>query len=119
MPTEVDTTLEAFRLHLPTYTIETDLRLVRTLKRIKIKAASMQWMAGRTFSNLERCTIIWPHYPETLAQTEVSTHISHTMIISHTMVITHMTIILHMMIMSSTLPNFPTRDILYDKSYLE
>ena len=27
----------------------------------------MQWMAGRTFSRLEECTIIWPHYPEALA----------------------------------------------------
>ena len=75
MPTEVDIlrhfeqleTLEAFRLRLPTYTVETDLPLVRTLKRITIKTVSVQWMAGRTFSNLEECTIIWPHYPETLA----------------------------------------------------
>lgn len=75
MPTEVDIlghfehleTLEAFRLRLPTYTIETDLPLVRTLKRITIKTVSVQWMAGRTFSNLEQCTIIWPHYPESLA----------------------------------------------------
>ena len=75
MPTEVDIlghfehleTLEAFRLRLPTYTIETDLPLVRTLKRITIKTVSVQWMAGRTFSRLEECTIIWPHYPEALA----------------------------------------------------
>jgi len=60
-------TLEAFRLRLPLYTIETDLPLVRTLKRIKIKTVSVQWMAGRALSNLEECTIIWPHYPETLA----------------------------------------------------
>ncbi len=75
MPIEVDIlrhfeqleTLEAFRLRLPTYTIETDLPLVRTLKQITIKTVSVQWMAGRSFSKLEECTIIWPHYPETLA----------------------------------------------------
>jgi hypothetical protein len=75
MPTEVDIlghfehleTLEAFRLRLPTYAVETDLPLVRTLKRIMIKTVSVQWMAGRTFPNLVECTIIWPHYPETLA----------------------------------------------------
>jgi hypothetical protein len=75
MRTEVDIlrhfeqleTLEAFRLRLPTYAIETDLPLVRTLKRLKIKTVSVQWMAGRTFSKLEECTVIWPHYPETLA----------------------------------------------------
>ncbi len=75
MPTEVDIlrhfeqleTLEAFHLRLPTYTIETDLPLVRTLKQITIKTVSVQWMAGRTFSKLEECIITWPRCPETLA----------------------------------------------------
>ena len=58
---------EAFRLRLPTYSLDTELPLVRTLKRMKIKTVSVQWMAGRTFPNLVDCTIIWPHYPETLA----------------------------------------------------
>ena len=59
--------LEAYRLRLPTYAVETDLPLVRTLKRMKIKTVSVQWMAEHTFTNLDECTIIWPHYPETLA----------------------------------------------------
>lgn len=75
MRTEVDIlthferleTLEANHLHLPLYPIETDLPLVRTLKRMKIKNVSVQWMVGRTFPNMAECTIIWPHYPETLA----------------------------------------------------
>ena len=75
MRTEVDIlthfeqleTLEAFRLRLPTYGPETDLPLVRTLKRMKIKTVSVQWMAGRTFPKLQECDIIWPHYPEALA----------------------------------------------------
>ena len=60
-------TLEAYGLRLPNYPIETDLPLVRTLKFMKIKGASVQWMAGRTFPNLVKCTVIWPHFPETLA----------------------------------------------------
>jgi hypothetical protein len=74
MRTEVDIlaqferleTLEAYRLRLPTYPIESDLPLVRTLKQLTIKTVSVQWMAGRTFPNLVEATIIWPHYPETL-----------------------------------------------------
>lgn len=58
--------LEAYRLHLPTYTRDTDLPIVRTLKRMSIKIVSVQWMSGRTFPALEDCTIIWPHHPEAL-----------------------------------------------------
>ena len=75
MRTEVDIlsqfqnleTLEAYRLRLPNYHTDVDLPLVRTLKWMKIKTVSVQWMAGRTFPNMEECTIIWPHYPESLA----------------------------------------------------
>ncbi len=74
MRTEVDIlaqfehleTLEAHRLRLPHYHTDVDLPLVRTLKWMKIKTVSVQWMAGRTFPNMEDCTIIWPHYPESL-----------------------------------------------------
>ena len=58
--------LEAYRLHLPTYGHDVDLPIVHTLKRMSIKAVSMQWMYGRTFTSLEDCTIIWPHHPETI-----------------------------------------------------
>ena len=57
-------TLEAYRLRLPTYAVQTGLLLVRTLKHMKIKTVFVQWVAGRTFPNTEECTIIWPHYPE-------------------------------------------------------
>jgi len=75
MRTEVDIlaqfqqleTIEAYGLRLPLYTLQTDLPIVRALKHMKIKAVSVQWMAGRTFPNMEDCTITWPHYPETLA----------------------------------------------------
>ena len=58
--------LEAYRLHLPTYSPDVDLPIVRTLKRMIIKVVSVQWMCGRTFPSLEDCTIIWPHHSETL-----------------------------------------------------
>lgn len=60
-------TLEAHYLHLPKYRVETNLPLVHTLKRMKITAVSVQWMAGRTFPNMEECAIISPRYPETIA----------------------------------------------------
>jgi hypothetical protein len=58
--------LEAYRLHLPTYAHDVDLPLVHTLRRMSIKIVAVQWMAGRTFPDLEDCTIIWPHHPKTL-----------------------------------------------------
>ena len=58
--------LEAYRLHLPTYSHDVDLPIVRTIKRMSIKIVSIQWMSGRTFPVLEDCTIIWPHHPESL-----------------------------------------------------
>ena len=75
MQTEVDiltqfeqlVTLEAYRLRLPNYPVETDLPLVRTLKYMKINNVSVQWMAGRTFPNMAECTVIWPHRRDTLA----------------------------------------------------
>jgi len=58
--------LEAYRLHLPTYSREVDLPIVRTLRRMNIKIVPVQWMSGRTFPALEDCTIVWPHHPESL-----------------------------------------------------
>jgi hypothetical protein len=60
-------TLEAHCLRLPEYPVENNLPLVRTLKRMKITAVSVQWMAGRTFPNMADCAIISPRHPETLA----------------------------------------------------
>ena len=60
-------TLEAHHLRLPFYPIKTDLPLVCTLRRMKIKLVSVQWMVGRTFPNMEECTLIRPCSPGTLA----------------------------------------------------
>ena len=60
-------TLEAYRLRLPNYPVETDLPLVRTLRYMKIKLVSVQWMSGRTFPDMVECTLILPHNARTLA----------------------------------------------------
>ena len=62
--------LEVHCLRLPTYPVETNLPLIRTLKRMKIKDVSVQWMAGRTFPNMEECAIIFPRHPDTLVHGE-------------------------------------------------
>ena len=54
------------RLHLPLYSHTVHLPLTRTLKRLFLKTTSVQWMNNRSFSRLIECTIIWPHFPETL-----------------------------------------------------
>ena len=53
-------TLEARGLRLPPYPVEAVLPLVHTLKYMKINDVSVQWMAGRTFYNLEECEITKP-----------------------------------------------------------
>ena len=60
-------TLEASGLDLPPYPVEMDLRLVHTLKYMKINRVSVQWMAGRTFPNLKECEIIEPLNPEMIS----------------------------------------------------
>ena len=54
------------RLHLPLYSDTAHLPLIRTLKRLFLKSTSIQWMNNRTFPKLVECTIVWPHFPETL-----------------------------------------------------
>jgi len=58
--------LYVHRLHLPLYSHTVHLPLTGTLKRLFLKSTSVQWMNNRTFSKLVECTIIWPHFPETL-----------------------------------------------------
>jgi len=57
-------TLEACGLRLPSYPPDRDLPVVRTLKHIKLKAASIQWMMGREFPLVTECEIIWPRQIE-------------------------------------------------------
>ena len=56
--------LDACDLCLPTYAVETDLKLVDTLKSLRINYTSIQWMVDRMFPNLEECEITQPLHCE-------------------------------------------------------
>lgn len=58
--------MHVHRLHLPLYSQTVHLPLIHSLRRLFLKSTSIQWMSNRTFSKLVECTIIWPHFPETL-----------------------------------------------------
>jgi len=55
-------TFEADRLPLPWYGLSADLPLLCTLHKLKLRASSVQWMAGREFPCLEDCAILLPHH---------------------------------------------------------
>ena len=55
--------LESFtvsHLSFPTYPNHVELPFVHTLRHLSLKAASIQWMSGRTFHALEHCALIFP-----------------------------------------------------------
>ena len=62
---------EADRLLLPFYEPNTDLPLLSTLRKLQLRACSVQWMAGRQFSCLEECAILLPRHWEVIQQNEV------------------------------------------------
>ena len=62
---------EAECLHLPLYEIDTNLPLLSTLRKLQIRACSIQWMAGRHFPCLEECKILLPRHWVTIQQQEV------------------------------------------------
>jgi len=53
---------EAQRLHLPIYSPGASLPLIQTLTELVLKSVSVQWMAGKVFPALKRCTITFPHH---------------------------------------------------------
>jgi len=53
-------TLTASHLPLPIYAHDINLLFVNTLRHLTLRAVSLQWMSGRTFGVLERCTISFP-----------------------------------------------------------
>src|SRR5258706_1847421 len=53
-------TFTASHLPLPVYHNDTDLPLVHTLRHLKLRSVSIQWMSGRTFQALETCALIFP-----------------------------------------------------------
>jgi len=62
---------EADRLHLPFYEPNTNLPLLCTLRKLQLRACSVQWMAGRQFPCLEECAILLPCHWEVIQQHEV------------------------------------------------
>ena len=55
-------TLEANRLPLPMYEHNANLPLLCTLQKLRLRASSVQWMAGRVFPCLEECAILLPQH---------------------------------------------------------
>jgi len=52
--------LTASHLSFPIYNNDVDLPFVHTLRRLSLRAVSIQWMSGRTFRALESCTLLLP-----------------------------------------------------------
>ena len=62
---------EADRLHLPFYEPDTNLPLLSTLRKLQLRACSIQWMAGRHLPCLEECAILLPRHWVAIQQHEV------------------------------------------------
>jgi len=52
----------AQHLRLPIYPPDASLPLIQTLSRLTLKCVSVQWMAGKVFPALWRCSITFPHH---------------------------------------------------------
>ena len=64
-------TFEVDHLPLPFYELNTNLPLTCTLRKLQLRASSVQWMAGRQFPSLEECAILLPRHWEPIHQHEV------------------------------------------------
>ena len=53
-------TFTASHISFPIYHNNVDLPFVHTLRHLRLRAASIQWMSGRTFHVLMDCTLIFP-----------------------------------------------------------
>ena len=62
---------EADRLCLPFYKPNAKLPLISTLRKLQLRACSIQWMAGRHFPCLEECAILLPRHWAMIQQYEV------------------------------------------------
>jgi len=60
--------LEADRLCLPLHGPNTNLPLLCTLRKLRLRACSIQWMVGREFPCLEECAILLPRHWEQIQQ---------------------------------------------------
>jgi len=62
---------EADHLRLPFYEPDINLPLLCTLRKLQLRACSVQWMAGRQFPCLEECAILLPRHSEQIQPHEV------------------------------------------------
>jgi len=58
--------LDAQRLYLPIYPPDASLPLIQTLHSLTLKSVSVQWMAGKVFPALKRCSITYPHHSDAI-----------------------------------------------------
>jgi hypothetical protein len=58
--------LELANISLPSYKLDLDLPLTRSLRLLRLKAVSVQWMAGRHFLQLQSCSITSPAFYSSL-----------------------------------------------------
>ena len=58
--------LDLSNISLPPYADDVDLPLIHTLRHLRLKVVSIQWMGGRKFTQLQSCSIHSPTtYPPT------------------------------------------------------
>jgi hypothetical protein len=58
--------LGATYLHIPIYPPDASLPLIQTLESLFLRSVSVQWMAGKVFPALRRCSITFPHHIDTI-----------------------------------------------------
>ena len=59
-------TFTASHISFPIYQNDVNIPFIHTLRHLKLRAASIQWMSGRTFHVLEYCALIFPLHRNTL-----------------------------------------------------
>jgi len=55
---------DAHHLSLPIHPPAVDLPLTQTLRTLRLKCVSIQWMAGQNFPALEECSTVFPQYAD-------------------------------------------------------
>jgi len=58
--------LTASHLPVPMYHNDVNLPFIHTLRHLSLRAVTIQWMSGRTFHVLERCTLLFPRHHHVL-----------------------------------------------------
>jgi hypothetical protein len=64
-------TFEADHLRFPFYGPNANLPILYSLRKLHLRACSIQWMAGREFPCLEECAILLPHHWQATQRHEV------------------------------------------------